>query len=61
MTKIALLLYCLILTTDVSFGCLNGETKMLKNGYYIYEDRDDDIPRGHIFYVDNFLKLLRDV
>ncbi len=30
-----------------SFGCLNGETKFLNNGFWVYEDFDGRVPRGH--------------
>jgi tetratricopeptide (TPR) repeat protein len=29
------------------FACLNGETKLLKNGTYLYEDREGKVPHGH--------------
>lgn len=37
-----------------SFACLNGETKVLKNGVYIYEDYKGIVPRGHNFYIENY-------
>ncbi|MEO5776932.1 MAG: tetratricopeptide repeat protein [Flavobacterium sp.] len=44
-----------------SYACLNGETKLLKNGTYIYEDDDDFFPDGHRFYVDNYPNLLSEL
>ena len=44
-----------------SFACLNGKTKELKNGAFIYEDYHGIVPHGHNFYVKNFPKLIRDL
>lgn len=33
----------------VAFGCLNGESKVLKNGTFLYEDREGNVPYGHTF------------
>jgi len=44
-----------------SFACLNGETKELKNGVFIYEDYEGIVPHGHNFYVENFPKLTREL
>lgn len=44
-----------------SFACLNGETKELKNGAFIYEDYRGIVPRGHEFYVKNFKKLTKEL
>jgi tetratricopeptide (TPR) repeat protein len=40
---------------------LNGETKELKNGAFIYEDYRGIVPRGHEFYVKNFKKLTKEL
>ena len=46
------------LQVNFSFACLNGETKILKNGFYLYEDHDSfDIPRGHNFGIIDFEKV----
>ena len=58
MSKLTLTFIFLFSISTNIFGCLNGETKILKNGIYIYEDDDDFIPNGHSFYVDNYSKLV---
>lgn len=47
-----------ILFSIKTFACLNGETKYLKNGTFIYEDGEGVYPEGHDFYVENFPKLI---
>jgi tetratricopeptide (TPR) repeat protein len=32
-----------------AFGCLNGESKVLKNGAFLYEDHEGNVPYGHKF------------
>ncbi|WP_438965232.1 tetratricopeptide repeat protein [Flavobacterium sp.] len=44
-----------------SFACLNGDTKVLTNGVFIYEDREGIIPYGHFFYAENFEKLKKEL
>ncbi|MDI9312823.1 MAG: tetratricopeptide repeat protein [Limnohabitans sp.] len=39
------------------FACLNGESKILKNGDYLYMDHDDKLPFGHEFFEGNFEKM----
>ena len=34
-------------------ACLNGDSKILKNGIYLYEDYKGKIPYGHSFHIDN--------
>ncbi len=58
MKKIALFFLFLYTFSTNTFACLNGETKTLKNGFFVYEDDDDFIPNGHSFYVDNYSKLI---
>ncbi len=58
MKKILLLLF---LASNYSFACLNGETKELKNGVFVYEDHQGSCPYGHDFYIDNFPKLINDL
>ena len=42
------------------YACLNGEVKELKDGTVIYEDRDGNVPYGHMFYSDEiFQKALK--
>lgn len=50
-----------LLTSLCSFACLNGETKILKNGIYIYEDHRGIVPYGHNFYNENFPKLAKEL
>lgn len=50
-----------LLMSVYSFACLNGETKELKNGAFIYEDYRGIVPRGHEFYVKNFKKLTKEL
>jgi hypothetical protein len=33
----------------MSFACLNGESKILKNGTFLYQDSEGNIPFGHTF------------
>lgn len=42
---ILLSIFCLTST----FACLNGETKILNNGIFLYEDREGKVPYGHVF------------
>lgn len=53
-----LIIFTFLLTFN-AFACLNGETKILKNGAFIYEDYQGIVPHGHNFYVDNFPKLIK--
>lgn len=60
MKRKSILILTLLLTFDL-FACLNGETKVLKNGAFIYEDYKGIIPNGHNFNVDNFPKLIKEL
>ncbi len=31
------------------YACLNGDSKILKDGTYLYEDREGNVPYGHFF------------
>lgn len=42
-----------------TFACLNGASKILKNGTVLYEDSEGSVPFGHDFYKDNFESGLR--
>lgn len=55
------LLYLFLFATFNSFACLNGETKMLKNGAFIYEDHQGIVPHGHNFFIENFPKLVKEL
>lgn len=46
-TLITIFLICLHL--NEAFACLNGETKVLKNGLYVYADSEYNVPYGHFF------------
>jgi tetratricopeptide (TPR) repeat protein len=59
--KIKIFLILLLLTSFNSIACLNGETKVLKNGAFIYEDYQGIIPHGHDFYVENYPKLIKEL
>jgi len=37
-----------------TFACLNGDSKVLKDGTFLYEDREGSVPYGHEFYKDDF-------
>lgn len=50
-----------LLSTFYSFACLNGATKELKNGVYVYEDYQGIVPEGHVFFVNNYPKLIREL
>ncbi len=52
------------------FACLNGDSKTLKNGNYLYDDYFESVPRGHLFYkpdaalifkLDSLYKATKDV
>ncbi|MFY7740685.1 MAG: tetratricopeptide repeat protein [Flavobacterium sp.] len=53
-----LIIFTFLLTFN-AFACLNGETKILKNGAFIYEDYQGIVPNGHNFNVDNFPRLIK--
>ena len=56
--KKILALICLIFIPSISFACLNGMTKILKNGVFVYEDDEGIVPHGHRFSIDNFEKVI---
>lgn len=37
-----------------TYACLNGESKELKDGTFLYVDREGNIPYGHDYYKNNF-------
>ncbi|HEY3403838.1 MAG TPA: tetratricopeptide repeat protein [Ohtaekwangia sp.] len=47
--KSTLLLTLIFSSFRISYGCLNGETLILKNGLFVYEDFEGMIPFGHRF------------
>lgn len=58
MNKLKFFLVFLALISFKAFACLNGETKILKNGAYAYEDYDGINPQGHNFFEGDFPKLI---
>ena len=52
MTKeISALIFCIVVTSfNIAYGCLNGETKVLKNGIIIYVENEGNVPHGHEFF-----------
>ncbi len=61
-TRQAQLIIFLLLFTQVNvFACINGETKILKNGVFIYEDHEGTIPYGHQFNRLNFENVKREL
>lgn len=56
------LIILLFLQINFSFACLNGETKILKNGVLLYQDKETfDIPKGHDFTKIDFEKVKKDL
>ena len=37
-----------------TLACLNGDSKVLKDGTFLYEDREGSVPYGHDFYKEAF-------
>ncbi|REG92979.1 tetratricopeptide repeat protein [Flavobacterium aquicola] len=54
MKKLKLIILLFLLSTLNSFACLNGESKELKNGDYLYMDHDNRLPFGHNFFDGQF-------
>ncbi len=44
-----LLLLFILLSCTKTFACLNGETRKLEDGTFLYEDYDGFVPQGHFF------------
>ena len=57
MKKLMLILLLLLFSNINSFACLNGESKELKNGDYLYMDHDNRLPFGHNFFDRQFEKI----
>ncbi len=45
-----------VLSLSRTLACINGETKVLKDGTFLYEDAEGNVPYGHNFYIDEFEK-----
>lgn len=54
MKKLSIILLLFLLSNLNSFACLNGESKKLKNGGYLYMDHDNRLPFGHNFFSGDF-------
>ncbi|WP_165823867.1 tetratricopeptide repeat protein [Pseudochryseolinea flava] len=39
-------------SVNVALACLNGETLMLKDGFFVYEDYQGRVPHGHNYAFD---------
>lgn len=37
-----------------TFACLNGESKILKDGTYLFQDGEGNVPYGHNFFTGGF-------
>lgn len=61
MYKIQLSLFLLLLSISKSFACLNGETKILKNGILVYEDYEGLVPYGHHFYKEKYQLIINEL
>ena len=59
--SIKLITLILLFVHGSIFGCINGETKVLKNGLFIYEDHYGSIPFGHKFNRFNFEKVKKEL
>jgi tetratricopeptide (TPR) repeat protein len=58
MNRFKVFVIALVLISFKAFACLNGETKILKNGAYAYEDYDGINPQGHNFFEGDFPRLI---
>ncbi len=54
MIKLKLILLVILLFNLNSFACLNGESRQLKSGNYLYMDHDNRLPFGHNFFEGQF-------
>lgn len=58
MNKFKVFVIALVLISFKTFACLNGETRILKNGAYAYQDYDGINPQGHYFFKGDFPRLI---
>lgn len=49
MKKIFFLLILNSFVCNQSFSCLNGASKVLKDGTFLYQDGEGNVPTGHVF------------
>lgn len=61
MNKFRILVVVLVLISFKTFACLNGDTKILKNGVELYYEEQQSVPLGHRFDVKNFQKLIQEL
>jgi tetratricopeptide (TPR) repeat protein len=61
--SVFILINIILVYSQSSFACLNGETKRLKNGDYIYEDVGDLVPYGHMFVMEDndYKEIIKDL
>lgn len=57
MKKLLITILLILIATFHSFACLNGESKELKDGTFLYEDHDGNVPYGHGSVSDETLLL----
>jgi len=55
-SKKQILAFLLIFSFGESIGCLNGETKHLKSGPFLYVDSEGKVPYGHEFFESEDMK-----
>lgn len=58
MNKFKAFVIVLVLISFKGFACLNGDTKVLKNGVQVYVDYEGIVPHGHEFFTEDFPKLI---
>ncbi|WP_291151496.1 tetratricopeptide repeat protein [Flavobacterium sp. UBA7680] len=58
MNKFKAFVIVLILISFKGFACLNGDTKVLKNGVQVYIDFRGLVPHGHNFFTKEFPELI---
>jgi tetratricopeptide (TPR) repeat protein len=56
MKQILLTISLILLFFTKTFACLNGESMILKDGTFIFEDREGNVPYGHIYSSDESFK-----
>jgi tetratricopeptide (TPR) repeat protein len=61
MNKFKAFVIVLVLISFKTFGCLNGETKILKNGAYAYIDYRGLVPHGHNFATGDFPRIIKEL
>jgi len=54
MKQILITVVLTLLLINKTFACLNGESLILKDGTFLFEDREGNVPYGHEFYADGY-------